>query len=535
MSLIELDRNSTPSHRGSEPHPSTGSTAVQRPPHDVLEAIQAREARRARLAATAAKTVARKARSWRGRVARWMALTDFVAITATVFGTQLLWFEPNESVFVREDSALPEFSYAIFSVLLVIAWMTALAVANSRDHRVIGGGADEFKRLFNASLTVFGVTAILAFVLRVDIARGYLMLSLPIGLALLFLGRWLWRRVLQNARRRGRAVQRTLVVGTEQQVATLIGEFDRNTWAGYQVVGVSLPGRSPIAHVEGAPVVGDFEHIHEAMQQHAIDTVVVASNDALSTRHLRELSWELDPSRHELVVAPGLLDVGGPRIHARPVAGLPLIHVEPVHYTRAQTIAKRTFDIVGSGLGLLVLAPVLLTLWVLVKVTSPGNALFLQRRVGHTGGLFTMYKFRTMVTNAEELLAELREQQRDAGNTVLFKLKDDPRVTRVGKFMRRYSLDELPQLVNVLLGHMSLVGPRPPIESELEKYEEHVHRRFLVKPGITGLWQVSGRSNLSWEDSVRLDLYYVENWSFVGDLVILWRTARAVVGRDGAY
>ncbi|MDQ0743122.1 exopolysaccharide biosynthesis polyprenyl glycosylphosphotransferase [Clavibacter sp. B3I6] len=217
------------------------------------------------------------------------------------------------------------------------------------------------------------------------------------------------------------------------------------------------------------------------------------------------------------------------------MAGLPLIHVETPRYEGTKLFAKRAFDIVASSLLLLVASPVLLAISMTIRLSTPGPVLFRQERVGINGRPFQMLKFRTMVTDAEALLLALQDQNRDAGNSVLFKMKDDPRVTPVGRFLRRYSLDELMQLVNVLNGSMSLVGPRPPLAREVETYETKVHRRFLVKPGITGLWQVSGRSNLSWEDSVRLDLYYVENWSIVGDLVILWKTARAVVAREGAY
>jgi exopolysaccharide biosynthesis polyprenyl glycosylphosphotransferase len=235
------------------------------------------------------------------------------------------------------------------------------------------------------------------------------------------------------------------------------------------------------------------------------------------------------------VVAPSLTDIGGPRIHTRPVAGLPLIHVETPRYEGTKLFAKRMFDIVASSIILLLSSPLLLGIAVAVRFTTPGPVLFTQERVGINGRPFQMLKFRTMVVDAEARLRELQEEDRSVGNQVLFKMKDDPRVTPVGRILRRFSLDELMQLVNVLNGSMSLVGPRPPLAREVKEYERKVHRRFLVKPGITGLWQVSGRSNLSWEDSVRLDLYYVENWSIVGDLVILWKTARAVLAREGAY
>ncbi len=215
--------------------------------------------------------------------------------------------------------------------------------------------------------------------------------------------------------------------------------------------------------------------------------------------------------------------------------GLPLIHVETPTYSGRKLYTKRAFDLIGSAALIIVLSPVLLVLALLVKVTSTGPVFFLQERVGLNGSTFHMIKFRSMVVDAEQRLQELSALDRAEGNTVLFKMKNDPRVTRIGAFMRRYSLDEVPQLFNVLVGSMSLVGPRPPLAREVERYDVHVHRRFLVKPGMTGLWQVSGRSDLSWEDSVRLDLYYVENWSTIGDLAILWRTARAVANSDGAY
>ncbi len=234
-------------------------------------------------------------------------------------------------------------------------------------------------------------------------------------------------------------------------------------------------------------------------------------------------------------MAPSLTDVAGPRIHSRPVAGLPLLHVETPQYSGFRAAVKRVFDVVLSSLALVVLAVPMLVVAALVKTTSAGPVFFMQERVGYHGRAFRMFKFRSMRQDAEELLTQLDQQEKIDQASVLFKMKDDPRVTRVGKFIRRYSIDELPQLINVLKGDMSLVGPRPSLAREVELYDPHVHRRFLVKPGITGLWQVSGRSDLSWEESVRLDLYYVENWSLTADIMILWKTTRAVFHASGAY
>jgi exopolysaccharide biosynthesis polyprenyl glycosylphosphotransferase len=283
------------------------------------------------------------------------------------------------------------------------------------------------------------------------------------------------------------------------------------------------------------PLSHDLDRVVETMERYRADTVIVASGDDFPPRRIRELSWALEPGRQHLVLAPGLTDVGGPRIHTRPVAGLPLMHVEVPRYEGFKRFAKRSFDILGSLTLLVLLLPFLIVIAVAIRRGSPGPALFRQSRIGFGGRPFTMLKFRSMVVDAEAQREALERAGLNAGNEVLFKLRDDPRVTPVGRFLRRYSLDELPQLVNVLAGTMSLVGPRPPLAEEVSHYETHVHRRFLVKPGVTGLWQVSGRSDLDWEDSVRLDLYYVENWSITSDVVILWRTLRAVLRRIGAY
>jgi exopolysaccharide biosynthesis polyprenyl glycosylphosphotransferase len=249
------------------------------------------------------------------------------------------------------------------------------------------------------------------------------------------------------------------------------------------------------------------------------------------------LSWELEDTDAELILAPALTNIAGPRIHTQPVAGLPLIHVDRPTYRGANRILKKSFDLVGSVILVLLFSPVLLAVAAAIKLTSSGPVFFRQDRVGINGETFRMIKFRSMVVDAESRLAALKAQAQaqDAGNTVLFKIKNDPRVTGVGKFIRRFSIDELPQLFNVVTGEMSLVGPRPPLRSEVDLYGDDALRRLLVKPGMTGLWQVSGRSDLTWDDSVRLDVYYVENWSITGDLAILWRTARAVFGSSGAY
>jgi exopolysaccharide biosynthesis polyprenyl glycosylphosphotransferase len=261
--------------------------------------------------------------------------------------------------------------------------------------------------------------------------------------------------------------------------------------------------------------------------------VIVAGDLPGGSATIRRLGWELENSNTELILVSRLTDVAGPRIHLRPISGLPMVHVDLPQYSGFAHAVKRVFDVLVAGLLLLVLSPLIAAIAMGVRLTSPGPVLFRQERVGAHGGRFAMLKFRSMVTDAEARLAELHDL--DEGNGVLFKMKHDPRVTPFGLVLRRYSLDELPQLWNVLVGDMSLVGPRPPLPSEVDRYEADVNRRLLTKPGITGLWQVSGRSDLSWDESVKIDLYYVENWSITGDLVILLKTARAVLASSGAY
>jgi exopolysaccharide biosynthesis polyprenyl glycosylphosphotransferase len=366
------------------------------------------------------------------------------------------------------------------------------------------------------------------------VGRGYLLLALPSGLILLLFGRWAWRRWLAGKRRAGGYVHRALLLGNRAKSEHVAASIQREAAAELQVIGaLTRQGSVERTLTTGIPVLGRFEDVLEAVDSTAADTVILTGADAIGPQVMRQLGWDLEARGVRLIVAPALTDIAGPRIHARPVAGLPLIHVDFPTFEGRRHLAKRAFDIVASGLGLVILSPVFLLLAILVRQDSPGPAFFRQERVGLNGKRFAMHKFRSMVPDAEAQLHTLLDQS--DGNGVLFKLRQDPRVTRVGAVLRRYSLDELPQLIDVLRGDMSLVGPRPPLAHEVELYDEWSHRRLLVKPGITGLWQVSGRSELSWEDSVRLDLYYVENWSLTGDVIVLFRTARSVVRAQGAY
>lgn len=475
---------------------------------------------------------------WARRYARRLELTDLLVVVWAVLGAYLVrvGWEEGAGLKLQPLGLVPGGrEYLVISVGLSVAWLIALALHRSRDHRVVGLGPEEYKRVMTASFQLFGVVAIASYVLKLPLARGYVAVAFPIGVVGLLLSRWMWRQWLHATRRGGDWSARVVVVGGADHVRSLVNELDRATYAGYHVVGVCVPpGPADLRDRFGRlPVIGGLHDVAAAVTAARAEAVIVTAAPEFGPTSLRRLAWALEGSGVELIVAPSLIDIAGPRIHSRPVAGLPLLHVEAPQYEGPLRVVKDVFERLAALAGLAVLLPVFLVIAVLIKTTSPGRVFYHQERVGKGGKPFRMTKFRSMVVDADAQVARLADQRHRGG--VLFKVRDDPRVTSVGRFLRRYSLDELPQLLDVLRGEMSLVGPRPPLPTEVAQYGEDVHRRLLVKPGMTGLWQVSGRSDLSWEDSVRLDLYYVENWSLTQDLMILWKTARAVARGSGAY
>lgn len=473
-----------------------------------------------------------KSRDWRVYYVRRIGIVDALVVLWAVMGAHLIRFGLDGDV---NASGAP---YIIITLLLPCFWWIMLRTWGSREPRILGSGPDEYKRVFASSLWLFGTMAIISYAFQMDLARGYVGIAFPIGVVGLIAGRWILRQHLGVERMKGGSSARVLLVGSASAVSHLAVALRRLPQAGYSPVGLYLQGHDdqlmataldiPIYHGEPS-VIG----ILTAVRESDSDTVALTAGMHLSPVTMRQLGWELATANIGLIVAPALTDIAGPRIHTQPVAGLPLIHVTTPTLEGGKRVAKRMFDITASSLLLAFATPFMLVIALCIRLEGPGPVFFQQERVGLLGAPFVMHKFRSMGVDAEQRLDELHGM--NEGNGVLFKLKTDPRVTRVGGTLRKLSLDELPQLLNVLLGSMSLVGPRPPLAVEVETYEEHVRRRLLVKPGLTGLWQVSGRSNLSWQDSVRLDLYYVENWSLAGDLVILFRTVQAVIKRDGAY
>jgi exopolysaccharide biosynthesis polyprenyl glycosylphosphotransferase len=473
---------------------------------------------------------------WARSYVRRLAFTDACAIVVSVAIAQLVRFGTDPATF---SSQILAYSYTAVSAVLIPAWFSALTLFRSREPRVVGTGVEEFRRVARASTALFGTVAIISFLFKLEVARGYLAVALPLGLVSLLLSRWLWRKWLAKERSEGRYISTVLVVGSHNTAAAMAQEFEKVRAAGYRVVGVCVPGwgtgRGDTLNVDGhpVPVLGDETAVIDALRATGANVVAVSNTEYLGTGGMRALAWQLEEVDADLVVAPGVIDVAGPRLQIHPVAGLPLLHVDRPQYRGAVKSGKLALDLIGAAIWMLVLWPLFLVVAILIKLDSRGPVFYRAERIGLNGKPFAMLKFRTMVVNAEERRIALLGRNEGAGP--LFKMRQDPRVTKVGRWLRRLSIDEAPQLINVWLGQMSLVGPRPPLRSEVATYSGDVHRRLLVKPGITGLWQVSGRANLLWEESVRLDLYYVENWSLIQDLMIVWRTIGAVFKGTGAY
>ncbi|MGW0804157.1 sugar transferase [Nonomuraea sp. NPDC002799] len=469
--------------------------------------------------------------SWRvsPRTPSWVRVYRLHAVLADLCGAGL---GAATAFSVRFGGFTPYvLPYLLVSLALPVVWCCAVALNRAYEPRMLGFGSEEFRRVLQSGVALIAGTAIGSYVTKTDVARGYVVLALPLITFLTLIFRYALRRSLHRRRAAGECMRKVVAVGHAASVAELVQLFREERHHGMDVVAACLPGGAYGERVAGVPVAGDLSDVAIVVEQLGADTVAVLACPEMDGQALRRLAWRLERTHTELVVAPALMDVAGPRTTIRPVAGLPLLHVEHPELTGARQLVKNVFDRLVAAVLLVLLAPVLAGLAIAVRATSPGPALFRQTRVGKGGALFTMVKFRTMRRGSEQQKVTL-VSDRDG---LLFKLRNDPRVTPLGTLLRRHSLDELPQLINVVLGHMSLVGPRPPLPDEVARYGDDVRRRLLVRPGLTGLWQVSGRSDLSWEESVRLDLRYVENWSLTLDLQILWKTWSAVARGQGAY
>ncbi|GKT37649.1 UDP-glucose:undecaprenyl-phosphate glucose-1-phosphate transferase [Aduncisulcus paluster] len=445
-----------------------------------------------------------RATHWGDLYGRWLLITDSTIVAAAGW----TWIELRNAT---NPMTLAEFW---IRVVFFGYWALLLGVYRSRDPHLMGSGGEEYQRVLRATFHMFGLFAIVSVLFKFNVSRFALGMSLIVGIVFLLLNRKLSRMWLNRQRARGKQIFKVVVLGGDTAALNLAEAFGRDTALGYRVVGVCVPGYlgalgQNIEVVDRViPILGSEDRIVAAVTEAGADTVAVTATEQLGPEKMRELAWHLSEIGVSLLVSPGVFDVDQPRVRVRPAGSMPLIHLAEPQYEGASRLHKVLFDRIGALLLIIGFSPLLL---------AP----------------FRMIKFRSMVVGADKMVAALMAQNDGAGP--LFKMREDPRVTMVGRFLRRTSLDELPQLFNVLRGEMSLVGPRPPLRREVEEYTEVIKRRLLVKPGMTGLWQVSGRSDLPWDEAVRLDLSYVENWSMVSDVSILWRTFRAVARSDGAY
>jgi exopolysaccharide biosynthesis polyprenyl glycosylphosphotransferase len=432
------------------------------------------------------------------------------------------------------------YTVLVLGLLGMVVWPAAIGFRHGYRRSEIGLGISELRAVMRAGTVVVVLSALPTGFVGAGAGEFTLyallklvVVAVPIAVLLSLVVRAVIRRVLPSLQKNGRGIRNVVVAGSFD-AARQLSERIQSEPCGMRVVGVCLPSAElPRPLIEGVPVLGSLAQVAEVVRALGCDAVAVTSDDATRIGYLRELAWSLEGAGVELLVDPGLVEISGPRMRIRPLIGFPLLHVEEPHFTGWRRLLKRATDLVITSVGLVVISPLLLLIALAIKLQDGGPVIFKQTRVGRGGELFTMLKFRSMVTDAEARRQDL--QALNEGNGALFKLSHDPRITRLGRFLRAFSLDELPQLFNVLGGSMSLVGPRPHLAEEIALMPREAVRRSLVTPGLTGLWQISGRSNLGVEDSIRLDLRYVENWSLALDLLIMLKTASAVLARRGAF
>jgi exopolysaccharide biosynthesis polyprenyl glycosylphosphotransferase len=416
-----------------------------------------------------------------------------------------------------------------------LTWPVLLMSLGTYAERRHGAGSGEYRRVGIGGIIAIAVAGYAAHVAALRGLDKLLLIGVPVATVLTLLNRALNRWRLHAARRRGLMTKRVVLVGRDVAVLDLTERLHRDPAAGLCVIGACVPHPTEQGDLErrGVAVLGGLDDVVPVLDDVGADAVVVASASETAGQYLRTLSWRLEGTNVDVLLGPGLLEVAPNRLQVRPTTSVPLIQIREPEFRGYRRLIKGILDRVGAALLLVLGAPLFLAITTAVRFTSPGPAFYRQRRVGKRGRQFDMLKFRSMVLDADQALESLLEG--NEGNGVLFKLRLDPRVTPVGRFLRRYSLDEIPQFINVLKGEMSFVGPRPALEREVARYGPDMHRRLLVKPGITGLWQVSGRSDLNWDQAVEVDVRYVDNWSLGLDLAILLRTIRAVVRCPGAY
>ncbi|HEU5003736.1 MAG TPA: sugar transferase [Actinomycetota bacterium] len=456
-----------------------------------------------------------------GGYVAWLVVADAGAAVLGALGAIVFRFG-------GQAGSINGIAYPTLVPVFAAGWVGVMWLCGTYDRRMLDSGVEEFRGLLNGTVWLLATIAVVGFVAHVQVSRGVIAFSLATTTVLSLAVRYRTRRVIRRRLRGEATIYRAVIIGAADEAEGLTAHLGSHPEGGFAVAGVHTP--CPAALTTGERIVDILAAVH----LHGANAVAVASSSGLSASQLRRLGWALEGTGLRLFVVPALTDLAGRRIRVRPINGLPLLHIEQPEFSGPKVVVKRAIDLVGGAVLVAVLAPVLAVIALAVWIGSGRPILYSQARVGRHGRQFRMFKFRTMVLGADASPDEQADPGAEA-TPVRRKAQTDPRVTRVGRFLRRHSLDELPQLFNVLVGQMSLVGPRPHRPFEVADYQEDDHRRHLIKPGVTGLWQVSGRAALCWEEAVRLDLYYVENWSVWLDLLLLLKTLRAVVLPRGAY
>lgn len=473
-------------------------------------------------------------RQWKKSYQTTVFVVDALAVVSAVAFAQVVRFgmpEPHSEAYVN---------VTLFSIALAVLWMAALGLQQSWDLTLVGVGAEEYRRVMTATGWVFGGLAALGLLLQEQMARGYLVIALPVGLIGLIVGRHLMRRHLARKRSAGEFTTQVVVMGKPDSIVELCTHLNRSKSSGYKVIGACVPSFESGLGLEletpcgPVPILGDENSIEDALRLTNADAVAVTAVERLGRERIRKLAWHLDSLRIDMIVVPGMTDVAGPRLRVRPIDGLPLFNIARPRHDGPSRYGKRVFDLTFGTIAAICVTPLMLAAAIAIKLDDGGPVFFRQQRVGLHGRPFHILKFRTMNVDADRHKQD-EKQTSGTDSGVFFKSACDSRITPVGSLLRRTSVDELPQVFNVLSGAMSLVGPRPLVPGEGSSVEHFTERRALVKPGMTGLWQVSGRSDVSEDERIRLDHSYVDNWSFVQDLVIIWRTVRTVLKREGAY
>ncbi|MCU1448701.1 MAG: Exopolysaccharide biosynthesis polyprenyl glycosylphosphotransferase [Acidimicrobiales bacterium] len=468
------------------------------------------------------------------RRARMLALVNLGVDLVAVTGGYLL----SKGIIVSARDGAAATTRSAFSLggrwvlLTVPLWLVIFAAYGLYDRHELDAPSEEMRRLFHGITVSLVAVVMVTFWAKFAVSRGWIAsLALFCTLTVAF-GRVLVRRLGARLSSNGYLVSPALIVGTNEEARTIARSLQRQRQLGYRAVGFVTLGPMPMSNVDGLPVVGSVDDIAVLARQTGVAAVIIAGT-AVRADVLLQMDAALQAVDVEIRLTPGLPHVSPSRITVRPLDGLALLSLDRRELGVRQAALKRTFDVIGSTVLFVLALPLMVGVGLLVRLTSRGPALFRQERVGKGGRPFQMYKFRSMVVGAEELHEEL--VQKSGADTVLFKLREDPRVTRIGRVLRRWAIDELPQLWNVVKGDMSLVGPRPALPGETARYTHRLRTRLRVKPGLTGLWQVNGRHELPFADYIRYDLFYVENWSLGLDLYVIGKTVPALLGRRGSY